>query len=127
MLEGHVSWAIAPPLLAFSAFVPALLNPQSYAANVLPLIISRVQEVALIGALTSVFICFKILPPKPARYKAHRNLLIIIQWVYLPVVGLVYSSTAALYSQTRLMFRRYIGKFDVTEKAVINEQGNKVR
>lgn len=123
MFEGHVSWAIAPPLLAFSAFVPALLNPQSYAANELPLIISRVQEVALLGALTSVFICFKILPPKPARYKAHRNILIILQWIYLPVVGLVYTASAALYSQTRLMFGRYIGKFDVTEKAVMGERG----
>jgi cellulose synthase/poly-beta-1,6-N-acetylglucosamine synthase-like glycosyltransferase len=127
MFEGHVSWAIAPPLLAFSAFVPALLNPQSYAANVLPIIISRVQEIALGGALVSVFICFKILPPKPARYKAHRNLFIVAQWIYLPVVGLVYSSSAALYSQTRLMFGRYIGKFDTTEKAVITAEGDRVR
>jgi cellulose synthase/poly-beta-1,6-N-acetylglucosamine synthase-like glycosyltransferase len=121
MIEGHVSWALAPPMLAFSAFVPALLNPQSYAANVLPLIISRVQEVALVGALASVFICFKTLPPKPARYKARRNLLMVVQWVYLPVVGLVYAASAALYSQTRLMFGWYIGSFDVTEKAVISE------
>jgi hypothetical protein len=127
MFEGHVSWAIGPPLLAFSAFVPALLNPQSYAANVLPLIIGRVQEIALAGALVSVFISFKILPPKPARYKAHRNLFIIAQWVYLPVVGLAYSSSAALYSQTRLMLGRYIGKFDTTEKAVINDSGDRVR
>ncbi|HUC88327.1 MAG TPA: glycosyltransferase family 2 protein [Candidatus Binatia bacterium] len=123
MLEGHISWAVAPPLLAFSAFVPALINPQSYAANILPLIISRVQEIALAGALASVFICFKTLPPKPARYKAHRNILIILQWIYLPVVGLVYTSSAAIYSQTRLMFGWYIGKFDVTEKAVVGERG----
>jgi cellulose synthase/poly-beta-1,6-N-acetylglucosamine synthase-like glycosyltransferase len=122
-IEGHVSWALAPPMLAFSAFVPALLNPQSYAANVLPIIISRVQEVALIGALASVFICFKTLPPKPPRYKARRNILIVLQWIYLPIVGLAYASSAALYSQTRLMFGWYIGKFDVTEKAVVGEQG----
>jgi hypothetical protein len=110
-------------MLAFSAFVPVLINPQSYAANVLPLVVSRVQEIALAGALASVFICFKTLPPKPARYKAHRNILMVIQWIYLPVVGLLYSSSSALYSQTRLMFGWYIGKFDVTEKAVVSEQG----
>lgn len=123
LLESHVDWAVAPPMLAFSAFVPVLINPQSYAANVLPLVVSRVQEIALAGALASVFICFKTLPPKPARYKAHRNILMVIQWIYLPVVGLLYSSSAALYSQTRLMFGWYIGKFDVTEKAVVTEQG----
>jgi cellulose synthase/poly-beta-1,6-N-acetylglucosamine synthase-like glycosyltransferase len=123
LLEGHVDWAVAPPMLAFSAFVPVLINPQSYAANVLPLVVSRVQEIALAGALASVFICFKTLPPKPARYKAHRNILMVIQWIYLPVVGLLYSSSSALYSQTRLMFGWYIGKFDVTEKAVVSEQG----
>ena len=123
LLEGHVDWAVAPPMLAFSAFVPVLINPQSYAANVLPLVVSRVQEIALAGALASVFICFKTLPPKPARYKSHRNILMVVQWIYLPVVGLLYSSSAALYSQTRLMFGWYIGKFDVTEKAVVSEQG----
>ena len=127
LLEGHINWALAPPMLAFSAFVPALINPQSYAANVLPLIISRVQEIALIGALASIFICFKTLPPKPARYKKHRNILIVLQWVYLPVVGLVYASSAALYSQTRLMFGRYIGKFDVTEKAVVSNSNSQER
>jgi cellulose synthase/poly-beta-1,6-N-acetylglucosamine synthase-like glycosyltransferase len=120
LMEGHVNWAIGPPMLAFSAFVPGLFNPQNYAANLLPIIISRVQEVALAGALVSVFICLKTLPPKPARYKRHRTLFMVVQWVYLPVVGLVYSASAALYSQTRLMFGWYLDKFDVTDKAVVD-------
>ncbi len=125
LFESHITWAIAPPLLLFSGFVPALFHPQSYAANVLPLIISRVQEIALIGALASLFICFKTLPPKPKRYKAHRSFFMIAQWVLMPVTSLAYQSSAALYSQTRLMFGRYIGKFDVTEKAVITDD-NKI-
>jgi hypothetical protein len=120
LMEGHVNWAIGPPMLAFSAFIPHLFNPQNYAANVLPIIISRVQEVALAGALVSVFICFKTLPPKPARYRRHRTLFMVLQWAYLPVVGLVYSASAALNSQTRLMFGWYLDKFDVTDKAVVD-------
>jgi hypothetical protein len=117
-IEGHVGWAVGPPLLAFSAFVPALFNSQSYAANVLPLIVSRIQTVALAGILVTLFISLKTLPPRPARYKRRRNLWMVLQWIYLPVVTLGYSASAALYSQTRLMFGWYIGKFDVTEKAV---------
>jgi hypothetical protein len=66
-----------------------------------------------------VFVALKTLPPRPARYKNHRSLFMLLQWVYLPVTSIVYNSFAALYSQTRLMFGWYIDKFDVTEKAVV--------
>jgi hypothetical protein len=121
LLESHVTWAVAPPLLLFAGFIPALVRPQSYTANVLPLIISRVQDVALVGVLALIFICFKTLPPKPKRYKARRNFLMLIQWVLMPVTSLVYNSLAAFYSQTRLIFGNYVGKFDVTEKVIVTE------
>jgi hypothetical protein len=124
LFESHITWAVAPPLLLFSGFVPILFNSESYAANVLPHIISRVQEIALVGALATLFICFKTLPPKPKRYKAHRSIFMVLQWVLMPVTTLAYSSSAALYSQTRLMFGRYLGKFDVTEKAVVQDPKN---
>jgi hypothetical protein len=89
----------------------------------LPLIVSRVQTLALVFALATVFICLKTLPPKPARYKRHRSLFMILQWAYLPVTTIVYNSFAAFYSQTRLMFGKYMDKFDVTEKAVVTSEG----
>ena len=119
--NSHLAISIsvtAKPLLAFSAFVPALFNSGSYAANVLPIIVSRIQTIALVGILATLFISLKTLPPRPARYKRRRNLWILLQWVYLPVVSLGYAASAALYSQTRLMFGWYIGEFDVTEHAV---------
>jgi len=118
LLEGHVSWAAGALLLAFSGFVPLLINPQSYPANELPLIISRIQTVGLVGLLASLFVALKTLPPRPARYKRHRSLFMLIQWVYLPVTTIMYGSMAALNSQTRLMFKWYLTKFDVTDKAV---------
>ncbi|MEK7602945.1 MAG: glycosyltransferase family 2 protein [Patescibacteria group bacterium] len=121
LLEGHVSWATAPLILAFAAFVPLLLHPKDYAANQLPIIASRVQTIALAGIFVTLFFSIKTLPPKPARYKAHRSLLMLLQWVYLPVTTIVYSSFSALYSQTRLMIGKYIGSFVVTDKAVVTE------
>lgn len=126
LLEGHVTWATGPVLLAFAAFVPVLFNPENYAANELPIVVSQIQRIALAGALVSIYICFKTLPPKPARYKRHRTLFMILQWVYMPVTSLVYSSTAALYSQTRLIFGKYLDKFDVTVKAVVTDKGERV-
>ncbi len=117
-LEGHVSWASGAIILALAAFVPVLINPESYTAYELPIIVSRIQTIGLVGALSSIFIAIRTLPPRPERYKRHRSLFMILQWVYLPVTTIAYGSFAALYSQTRLMFGWYLTKFDVTEKAV---------
>jgi cellulose synthase/poly-beta-1,6-N-acetylglucosamine synthase-like glycosyltransferase len=117
-LEGHVSWASGALILAFAAFIPSLIDPQNYAAYQLPITVSRIQTAGLIGILISLFVALKTLPPRPLRYKRHRSLFMILQWVYLPITSIAYGSTAALNSQTRLMFGWYLNKFDVTHKAV---------
>ncbi|HSH18133.1 MAG TPA: hypothetical protein VK978_02005 [Candidatus Saccharimonadales bacterium] len=126
LIEGHVTWAVGPIISLTAGFIPALINADSYTANELPIIVSRIQTIALIGLSASLFVCFKTLPPKPARYKRHRTLFMILQWVYLPVTTIVFNSFAALNSQTRLMFGKYLDKFDVTEKAVKTEAGETI-
>lgn len=121
LIEGHVSWATASLLLLLGAFVPLYLAPQaseSLVANQLPIIASRIQTFAMVGLFVSVYYSIRLLPPKPPRYKTRHRLYMLLQWVYLPLTTIVYSGFAALYSQTRLMFGRYLGKFDVTEKVV---------
>ena len=124
LLEGHVTWAIAPVLLAFAAFVPVLFNPDNFAANQLPIVVSYVQTIALLGALASIYVCFKTLPPRPARYTRKRTVFMVLQWAYMPILSLVYMASAALYSQTRLMFGKYLDKFDVTVKSVVSESAD---
>ena len=124
LLEGHVTWAVGPILVLFGGFIPSLFHPKSYTANELPIIVSRVQTVALVIALVTVFLALKTLPPKPARYKRHRSLFMVLQWVYLPLTSLVYNSFAAFYSQTRLLLGKYMSKFDVTEKAVVTQNAD---
>lgn len=125
LFEGHVTWATGPLLVLFAGFVPSLVDSDSFAANEIPLLVSRVQTVALIGMVATVFFALKTLPPKPARYKHHRTLFMVLQWVYLPVTTIVYNTFAAIYSQTRLMFGKYYSKFDVTEKATVTNAKSK--
>ena len=80
----------------------------------------------MLGIAVAIFTSFKLLPPKPARYKKSRNILMLLQWVLMPVTAIVYNSAAAFYSQTRLFFGKYLDKFDVTEK-MIAEQTAKSR
>lgn len=126
LLEGHVSWATAPLLLAFAAFIPAFLNSDDFASNQLPIIASRIQTLALLGIVATLFLSLKLLPPKPARYKHSRTLFMVLQWVMLPVTTIIFNSLAALNSQTRLMFGWNLNKFDVTDKAVVTEDKKRV-
>ncbi len=124
-LEGHVTWATGTLLIYFAAFIPPLLHPQSFAANQLPLIVSRVQRIGILGLLATVYVCLVTLPPRPARYRRHRSVLMLVQWIFLPVTSIAFGSLAAFNSQTRLMFKRYLSKFDVTEKATVSAAGRR--
>jgi hypothetical protein len=123
LLEGHVTWATGAILIFTAAFIPPLLHPQSLGALELPLIVSRIQRIGIATQLASVYICLLTLPPRPARYKRHRSILMVLQWVLAPITSVGFGSLAAFNSQTRLMFKRYLSKFDVTEKAVVNASG----
>lgn len=121
-LEGHVSWASGAILMTFAAFIPSLIDPQNYAANELPIIVSRVQTIGVVGLLASMYIALKTLPPRPLRYKKHRSIYMVLQWAYLPITSIGFGALAALNSQTRLIFKRYLTKFDVTDKAVVLDE-----
>ena len=103
-----------------------LFHPQEYAANQLPVIASNIQRIALAGILITLFLSLKLLPPKPARYKRHKSVFMVLQWVLLPVTTIGFNAFAAVNSQTRLMFGRYLGKFDVTDKAVVTADNKKI-
>lgn len=118
LLQNHVSWSTMPLVLLLAAYPPLFLNPQSYIANQVPQVASKLQMVAMVGILASLFISFKSLPPKPEKYKKHRNIWLILQWAYLPLVTIIYGSFAAINSQVRLAFGWYLDKFDLTEKAI---------
>ena len=125
-LEGHVTWATGTLMVYFAAFVPSLIHPDSLAGQLLPLTVGRLQKFGIAGLLVSLYVCLVTLPPRPARYKRHRSILMLTQWALLPVSSVAYGSLAAFNSQTRLMFKRYLSKFDVTEKAVVTEAGTTV-
>ena len=119
LLDGHVTLACVSILVAFGGWVPLILNGEaarSVAVHQLPDIVSLLQRIAMIGLAVAIFMSFKLLPPKPERYKKSRNILMLLQWALMPVTAIVYNSAAAFYSQTRLFFGRYLDRFDVTEK-----------
>lgn len=118
LIEGYFSWATAPLILTFVAWLPLFLNRHSneYLANQLPVIASNILTLTTLGLVTTALVSLLSLPPKPARYHRGRFISMVAQWALLPVVAIVFSSFAAIDSQTRLMFGRYLD-WRVTEKA----------
>ena len=128
LLDGHVTLASVSLLIAFGGWIPLLINPDAFrdpVAHQLPDIISTTQQIALIGLVITVFMAFKLLPPRPERYKRHRNVFMLLQWLLMPITAIGYSSFSALYSQGRLFMGRYLDKFDVTDKATYKDKENK--
>lgn len=120
LLDGHVTLAAVAPIVAFGGWVPLLLNYQSrdLLAHNLPNTVSIIQMIASIGLFVTILFSIRMLPKRPARYKKGRSVLMVLQWVLMPVVSIIYSSFAAFYAQTRLLLGKYMEKFDVTDKAV---------
>ena len=83
----------------------------------LPNTISLIQVFASGGLMITILLSLKMLPPRPKNIKKPK-ILMVVQWLLMPVVAIVYQSFTAFYSQTRLMLGRYMEKFDVTKKMV---------
>jgi hypothetical protein len=121
LFEGHFSWATAPMILAFGAWIPLLVNTNFndfVLAHQLPVIASRIQTLTTLGVIITVLISMISLPPRPSYYKRRRSIMMIGQWILLPITTIFFGSFAALSAQTRLMFKQYLEEFDVTEKVV---------
>ena len=120
LLDGHVTLAIMAPIVAFGGWVPMVMNFSAHTmvAFNLPNIVSIIETVASLGLIISLLLSFKMLPPRPEKYRKTRNVMMILQWILSPIVAILYQSLAAFYSQTRLMLGKYMEKFDVTKKVV---------
>ncbi len=120
LLDGHVTLAMMAPIVAFGGWVPMLMNlgSRGTVAFNLPNVVGWIQTIAMIGLIITVVISLQMLPKRPEKYKKQKSLLMVLQWVLMPVIAIVYQSAAAFYAQTRLMLGKYMEKFDVTKKVV---------
>lgn len=120
LFDGHVTLAMMAPIVAFGGWIPMIISSPSrtMVAYSLPAVVSIVQTVASIGLLITVLMSLRMLPPRPKKYRREKKVLMVVQWILMPVTSILYQSLAAFYAQTRLMLGLYMEKFDVTKKVV---------
>ncbi|MBR2766516.1 hypothetical protein IKD67_00275 [Candidatus Saccharibacteria bacterium] len=120
LLDGHVTLAILAPIVAFGGWVPMIMNLSAHSMITynIPNIVSVVETFASVGLIVSIIVSLRMLPERPAKYRKSKSLLMVLQWILMPITSILYQSLAAFYAQTRLMLGKYMEKFDVTKKVV---------
>ncbi|MBR3256825.1 glycosyltransferase family 2 protein [Candidatus Saccharibacteria bacterium] len=120
LLDSHITRSMLAPIVAFGGWVPMLMNmsTRKMVAFNLPMVVSVVQTIAIVGAVTTVIVSLLMLPKRPKKYGKRRSVGMVTQWIFSPFVALFYSSGSAYVAQTKLMLGHYMEKFDVTNKVV---------
>ena len=70
---------------------------------------------AMIGLILSAIFSNLLLPKRPKEYSLWKSVIMVIQWVFVPVNVTLFGAIPCLDAQIRLMRGKYLG-FWVTPK-----------
>ena len=120
MLEGHHSWATASFILALLGWMPLILGGERFNESVLahnlPYITRYLMTLAMIGLVISMFLSFLLMPPRPTKHSRKKYIYMFFQWFLAPIIAPFLGASPAVHAQTKIMFKKYMGEFWVTEK-----------
>ena len=116
-MEGMFTWATAPLLIFVLGRLPLSLAGDYGSAFIqtAPFTLEALMQGAMIGVFVSGILSISLLPPRPKSVKWHHSILMIAQWVLLPITFIIFGAIPAIDAQTHLMFGKYLG-FNVTKK-----------
>ena len=121
LFEANYSLATASIYIGVVAWLPLVFGPdfqETVLAQNLPTIIRILLGLTWLGLITSMIISLLLLPPKPPGFRRRKYLEMVLQWVFIPITAIFFSSFPAIDAQTRLMTGRYM-TFLVTEKKAV--------
>jgi predicted branched-subunit amino acid permease len=104
--------------MVFGSNLPVFLNESFRATTLgrqLPLYAAWLLTGAFASLIVLVFIEDQLAPPRPKEWGVGMHIVSWLQWLCLPVVGIIFTNLPALDAQTRLMTGRHL-EYKVTEK-----------
>ncbi len=117
--EGMYSWSTAPLLIMVLGYLPLWALGDNESATVVaqnaPIILQWLMRVAMIGIFGSAILNVLMLPSKIPGNKWFKVLVIMLQWILLPITLIIFGSIPAIDAQTRMLFGKYLG-FYTTKK-----------
>lgn len=117
--EGMYSWATAPILIFILGRLPLYIAQEQEKTSVVaqnaPFVLEWLMVAAMAGILASAIINMFFLPGPPPKRKSYKLVVMLLQWILLPITIIIFGSIPAIDAQTRLMFGKYLG-FYTTKK-----------
>lgn len=122
-LEGSYTWATAPLLIFILGYLPFWVAPESFRSIALfqntPFTLEWLMRFSMIGLFVSAGLALTLLPARPARLpRVYAYLIILLQWILLPVTFVLFGAIPSIDAQTRLMLGKSLG-FYVSPKRKI--------
>ena len=113
------SWATNALIIGAIGWLPMLLGGNAFNTTVLsgnlPVVSKTLMTIAMGGLVLSAIVSSLLLPKRPANYGIWKSLVMLLQWIILPISIIIFGSFPGLEAQTRLMLGKYMG-FWVTPK-----------
>lgn len=118
-IYGFHAWATSALIIAVIGWLPMLIGGDRFNSTVLsgnlPFITQNLMNVAMVGMILSAVISALLLPPRPKNYGLGKNIVMVLEWVAVPVIIVIFGAVPCLEAQIRLLLGKYMG-FWVTPK-----------
>ena len=119
-IEGFWSLVTHPIILFLVGWLPLFVGGEAFNATVLshnlPFVARTFLTIAMLGLVVSAALCVSLIPERPSEFTRFRHVAMVLQWVFVPLTMVLFSSIPGLESQIRLMLGKYLG-FWVTPKS----------
>ncbi|OGF14593.1 hypothetical protein A3D54_00380 [Candidatus Falkowbacteria bacterium RIFCSPHIGHO2_02_FULL_45_15] len=105
-LYGFHAWATNAIIIGVIGWLPLFVGGENFNATVLsgnlPFITRTLMTLAMAGLVLSAVISMFLLPRRPARYGIGKTAVMVMQWIFLPIIIIVFGALPALEAQVRL-------------------------
>ncbi len=117
--EGKWSWSLVALIITILGRLPMWVAPDYVRQSALffnaPHILERLMIMAMTGMLLSAVLSIPLLPKKPDSHPRHKYIIMVLQWLLLPITLIFISAIPAIDAVTHLMFGKYLG-FNISQK-----------
>jgi cellulose synthase/poly-beta-1,6-N-acetylglucosamine synthase-like glycosyltransferase len=107
MAEAHLAWTTWGFMLTIFNWLPALAAGREFSHTVMyynaPRISALVFNLAGIALATTIVLSQLLVPRPPSRLPLLARVRHAIEWLFVPIITLIFSAIPALDAQTRLM------------------------
>ena len=118
-LEGFWSLSTNPIIIFALSWLPLIIGGPAFNTTVLsynlPSVTRNLMILAMCGLVFSAIVSMSFLPKRPKTHNPLKFVVMILQWILIPITVTVFGAIPGLHAQTRLMLGQYMG-FWVTPK-----------